>query len=301
MLPPGTPCHRAFPLLSRQPPPCCRLPLCSHRAGPSHHRSRHFTVADESFRLVPDNMRSWRKLRASRQDRQRLRRFPSSQRCRGERHEPGCLSTEIYPETDVADPPPDRKPVAPAAASLVDQDRGGDAESAERRPVPLQRRAPLAPLAAWRLAKVRNYIEAEISSRLRLVDMARVAGLSRMHFAAQFREAKGRRPHDYVLMRRIERAKRLITEQELAMVEIALYVGFQSQAHFCTIFKALTGTTPTLWRAGLCSRLSGVSVDVAGAAPRSYRAEAAGRQKASSRHATLAAARAAPLNVMARP
>lgn len=115
----------------------------------------------------------------------------------------------------------------------------------------LPRGAPLTPLPTWRLRKVQAFVETQIAAPLRLRDLADSAGLSRMHFAAQFRAATGFRPHDYVLMRRIERAKILIARGTMAMVEIALDVGFQSQAHFCTIFKRVTGMTPTQWRDAL--------------------------------------------------
>jgi len=110
----------------------------------------------------------------------------------------------------------------------------------------------LAPLPIWRLRKVKAHIESEIAAPLRLKDLATVAGLSCMHFAAQFRVATGFRPHEYVLIRRIERAKALIEGNDMSFVEVALDVGFQSQAHFCTIFKRMTGMTPSCWRQQWC-------------------------------------------------
>ena len=81
-----------------------------------------------------------------------------------------------------------------------------------------------------------------------LQDMAAVAGLSRMHFAAQFRAAVGARPHEYLLRRRIERAQELLKQAEVSLVDIALTVGFQTQAHFTTVFKRVGGDTPYQWR-----------------------------------------------------
>lgn len=109
-------------------------------------------------------------------------------------------------------------------------------------------RPPASRLPTWRLKKVQSFVEANIAEPLRLEDLAAASGLSRMHFAAQFRAATGLRPHDYVLARRIEHAKRSITAGQPALVEVALDAGFQSQAHFCTIFKRLTGLTPSAWR-----------------------------------------------------
>jgi AraC-like DNA-binding protein len=78
--------------------------------------------------------------------------------------------------------------------------------------------------------------------------MAAVAGLTRMHFAAQFRAATGMRPHDFLLQRRIDRARRLLRDPKLALVDVALSVGFQTQAHFTTVFKRFAGDTPNRWR-----------------------------------------------------
>jgi len=112
----------------------------------------------------------------------------------------------------------------------------------------LPRREAGTPLPLWRLRKVERLIENDIAAPLRLKDLAAATGLSRMHFAAQFRVATGYRPHEYVLIRRIERAKTLIEHDDMSLVQIALDAGFQSQAHFCTIFKRMTGATPSSWR-----------------------------------------------------
>ncbi len=112
----------------------------------------------------------------------------------------------------------------------------------------LPRQGSGTPLPLWRLRKVEALIQSDISAPLRLRDLAAVTGLSRMHFAAQFRAATGYQPHEYVMIRRIRRAKTLIERNELSLVEVALDTGFQSQSHFCTIFKRLTGATPSGWR-----------------------------------------------------
>jgi AraC-type DNA-binding domain-containing proteins len=103
-------------------------------------------------------------------------------------------------------------------------------------------------LQKWRLKRVTAYIDERISEALSLSELARVAGLSRMYFAARFRAATGLRPHEYVLRRRIERAKELLAQTEDALAIIAMDVGFQTQAHFTTVFKKLVGITPGRWR-----------------------------------------------------
>jgi len=103
-------------------------------------------------------------------------------------------------------------------------------------------------LPKWRLRHVKEYVRTHFDRCISLSDLARVAGLSRMHFAAQFRAATGFRPREYLLHQRIEQAKFLLSSSEMALVEVALAVGFSTQAHFSTVFKRITGNTPARWR-----------------------------------------------------
>jgi AraC family transcriptional regulator len=104
-------------------------------------------------------------------------------------------------------------------------------------------------LASWRLRRVIDYVAASLSDCISLADLAEVAGLSRMHFAAQFRRSTGLRPHEYVQGRRIEYARQLLALSDLSLTEIALSAGFANQAHFSRVFKRFVGTTPSAWRA----------------------------------------------------
>ncbi|MBR0816714.1 helix-turn-helix domain-containing protein [Bradyrhizobium liaoningense] len=103
-------------------------------------------------------------------------------------------------------------------------------------------------LQKWRLKRVLQYVDENLAGKITLQDLAAVAGLSRMHFAAQFRVAVGMRPHDYLLNRRIERAQELLRRADVSLVDVALTVGFQTQAHFTTVFKRFAGDTPYQWR-----------------------------------------------------
>lgn len=135
-------------------------------------------------------------------------------------------------------------------------DRGGRApivlppsraQSLDDRP-----RRAASPLPRWRLRRVIGFVEENLDQRITLSDLAAQAGLSRMHFAAQFGAATGMQPHAYVQRRRIEQAKELLAETEERLVDVALSVGFQTQAHFTTVFKQETGETPRRWRMANC-------------------------------------------------
>jgi AraC family transcriptional regulator len=103
-------------------------------------------------------------------------------------------------------------------------------------------------LPKWRIRRVQEYVGTHLEECISLADLAKAAGLSRMHFAAQFRAATGCSPHGYVLQRRIESAKDMLSTTNMPLAEVALAVGFYAQAHFSTVFKRLTDETPARWR-----------------------------------------------------
>jgi AraC family transcriptional regulator len=120
-----------------------------------------------------------------------------------------------------------------------------------------QQQKNISSLPKRRLRRVLDYVDASIDERISLADLAGVAGLSRMHFASQFRVATGYSPHEYLLSRRIDRAKALISGGNVPLVEVALSVRFHAQSHFSTVFRHFTGETPARWRQ---SALSGSQV-----------------------------------------
>jgi AraC family transcriptional regulator len=93
------------------------------------------------------------------------------------------------------------------------------------------------------------------SEKTTIVDLAAVAGLSRMQFAPKFRAATGFRPHEYLQQRRVQRAGELLGRSTLPLAEIALIVGFQTQAHFTTVFERFMRDAPYQWRSANCKRI----------------------------------------------
>ncbi len=113
-------------------------------------------------------------------------------------------------------------------------------------------RRTTAALPKWRLKRVVEYVNSHLADAITLSDMAAVAGLSRIHFAAQFLVATGIRPHEFVLRCRVENAQEMLKDSNESLVQIALSVGFQTQAHFTVVFKRLAGETPHRWRCANC-------------------------------------------------
>ena len=106
----------------------------------------------------------------------------------------------------------------------------------------------VSPLPKWRLARVTEYIDANLTRDISLAELSAVVGVSRMHFAAQFKAAAGITPHAYVLDRRIRAARPLLLSQTLPIRSVALAIGFKTPAHFADAFRRLVGAPPTRWR-----------------------------------------------------
>lgn len=128
--------------------------------------------------------------------------------------------------------------------------RQGGSASGSLAPVPTEARERRQPpsLPKWRLKRVADYVEAHLGERVTLHDLAGAAGLTRMYFAAQFRLAKGMRPHEYLLQRRIGRAQEMLCAPNARIADVAVCVGFSTQAHFTTVFKRIVGQTPYRWQ-----------------------------------------------------
>jgi AraC family transcriptional regulator len=105
-------------------------------------------------------------------------------------------------------------------------------------------------LPACKLRRVIEYINDNLTEDLTLAGIAQVAGMNPHYFSRAFKQATGTPPHRYVINCRVEKAKRLLADDELALVEVGLSVGFQNQSHFTTLFHKLTGVTPKAYRDG---------------------------------------------------
>jgi AraC-like DNA-binding protein len=103
-----------------------------------------------------------------------------------------------------------------------------------------------------RLNRVLAYIDEKADENLRLADLAKAAGMSTFHFAKLFKQSTGQSPHQYLLARRMEAAKRLLRQEEaVSVLEVSARTGFVDQRHFTKVFRRFTGFTPTAYRAAV--------------------------------------------------
>jgi AraC-like DNA-binding protein len=103
-------------------------------------------------------------------------------------------------------------------------------------------------LARDRLARVLDYIDTRLAEPLTLAEIAAQANLSPFHFSRCFKQTLGISVANFVARRRIERASELLLHSRYPLAEVALAVGFESQASFSRRFQRETGLSPGRFR-----------------------------------------------------
>lgn len=92
--------------------------------------------------------------------------------------------------------------------------------------------------------QVTEYINEHLHQDIKLIELAAITQLSSYHFLRLFKQSMKITPHQYILQRRIEKAKYLLHKSELSIADIAIGVGFCDQSHFSRYFKRIVGVTP---------------------------------------------------------
>ena len=109
---------------------------------------------------------------------------------------------------------------------------------------PAQGRTSQDPELLRRLLRAKDRMDAASQEAWPVERLARVSSVSEAHFARSFKEAFGVPPHRYLLTRRIERAKALLRDTELPILDIALQTGWNSLGTFGRTFRDVTGESP---------------------------------------------------------
>jgi AraC family transcriptional regulator len=103
-------------------------------------------------------------------------------------------------------------------------------------------------LTKRQLSQVTEFMRDNISSPIRLSQLAELAGLSSSQFGRAFKISTGTTPHQWFLDARIECAKAMLADRNRNLVDIALETGFSEQSHFSRAFRTATGASPKAWR-----------------------------------------------------
>ncbi|MEG5266050.1 AraC family transcriptional regulator [Pseudomonas sp. JDS28PS106] len=106
-------------------------------------------------------------------------------------------------------------------------------------------------LAAHQRRRLVDYIETHLAEPLSLGQLAGLCALSEYHFARMFKTSFGVPPHQYLLARRMERARLLLRSTDHAFGDIALACGFSSASHFSNRFRQVMQATPGAYRLAL--------------------------------------------------
>ena len=112
----------------------------------------------------------------------------------------------------------------------------------------VQRSAKKAGLAPWQQRRATDVMQAHIGSQITIEAVARECQLTPSHFARAFRVSFGTAPHRYLTDLKIIEAKRLMSETDRPLTDIALLCGFADQSHFTRVFRRIVGVSPGLWR-----------------------------------------------------
>ena len=96
--------------------------------------------------------------------------------------------------------------------------------------------------------KVKGYLDSHLEAPISLDQVSELTHLSKTHLIRRFKREVGRSPYAYLLDRRMEHAKILLSTSSLRVKEIAARVGFGSVYHFSNMFKQKTGAAPSFYR-----------------------------------------------------
>lgn len=103
-------------------------------------------------------------------------------------------------------------------------------------------------LTPAQLSRVKEYVEAHLDGDVSLLRLARVAGVSASHLRVLFKRSMGVSVHAFVIQRRVERARLLLSRGDLPASEVALEAGFSHQSHMARCMRRVLGVSPNAIR-----------------------------------------------------
>lgn len=103
------------------------------------------------------------------------------------------------------------------------------------------------------IRQTKRYIDENFSSEIELSGLASQCGYSYSHFFRLFKNKYGVNPKEYITLKRLDTAKKLLTDTDLTFSEVSEYCGYNYYSVFFNQFKKHTGVSPLEYRAGIKS------------------------------------------------
>ncbi|WP_395062194.1 helix-turn-helix domain-containing protein [Flavobacterium sp.] len=93
-----------------------------------------------------------------------------------------------------------------------------------------------------------KYINENISEKIKISDLAKKTRWESQHYNRLFTQYIGVTPYKYIIDKKIDKAKTLLIDTNLPVIQVSFDIGFKSHSNFCSIFKKATGKTPKDYR-----------------------------------------------------
>lgn len=93
------------------------------------------------------------------------------------------------------------------------------------------------------LNNVSNFIDNNLTSKLNLEELSKIANINKYGFAKKFKTSTGMSPMNYILMKKIFSSKKIITKNS-ELTQIAFDYDFSDMAHYSKTFKRFIGVSP---------------------------------------------------------
>ena len=111
-------------------------------------------------------------------------------------------------------------------------------------------------LSGWQAKRVANFIDASLDGPIQIGHLCNLAHLSTGHFYRAFKQTFNETPHNYIMNRRVERAKTMMCETADTLASISQACGFADQAHLSKLFKIKLRQSPSAWRRAMSEEMA---------------------------------------------
>ena len=95
---------------------------------------------------------------------------------------------------------------------------------------------------------IRHYVDQHFASEVSLTTLSNLFHINSAHLSETFKSHVGQNFSEYLVHLRMEKAKHLLKEDQLKIIDVANLVGFSNSGYFSTVFKKQFGQTPVEFR-----------------------------------------------------